>query len=88
VDAATLVQQARRQVSELTGMPAESIMGFKREGEGGWTVTVQALELSRVPSTMDILGTYEVTLSDDGELLGFRHLGRHRRSATDDGRSQ
>jgi hypothetical protein len=75
-------------VSELTGMPAESVTGLKRENGDGWTVTVEALELSRVPSTMDILGTYEVTLSDEGELRGFRHLGRHRRSATDDGRSQ
>ena len=75
-------------MSELTGMRAESVTGLKREDNNGWTVTVEALELARVPSTMDILGTYEVTLSEEGELLGFRHLGRHRRSATDDGRSQ
>jgi hypothetical protein len=74
-------------VTELTGMPAEAVTGLARGGDGGWTITVEALELSRVPNTMDVLGTYEVTLSDDGELRGFRHLGRHRRSATDDGRS-
>ena len=42
---------------------------------------------ARVPSTMDVLGTFEVTLSEDGEVLGFRRLGRHRPSATDDGRA-
>jgi hypothetical protein len=74
-------------VTELTGLPAETVTGLQRAGEDGWAVTVEALELARVPSTMDVLGTYEVTLSDEGELLGLRHLGRHRRSATGNGRS-
>jgi hypothetical protein len=86
VDPAGLVQQARRQVTELTGMSAEAVTGLRR-AEDNWMVTVEVLELARVPSTMDVLGTFEVTLSLDGELLGFRHLGRHRRSATGDGRS-
>jgi hypothetical protein len=74
-------------VTELTGLPAETVTGLHRAGDDSWAVTVEALELARVPSTMDVLGTFEVTLSDGGELLGFRHLGRHRRSATNDGRS-
>jgi hypothetical protein len=80
-----LVQEARRQVSELTGLRAEAVTGLNRAGDDRWVVTVEALELSRVPSTMDVLGTFEVTLSEDGELLGLRRLGRHRRSATEQG---
>ena len=64
----------------------EAVTGLRRD-DGGWTVTVEALELARVPSTMDVLGTYEITLSDEGRLLGLRHVGRHRRSATDHGGS-
>lgn len=86
MDVAALVQQARQQVTELTGMPAEAVTGLRRD-DGGWTVTVEALELARVPSTMDVVGTYEITLSDEGRLLGLRHVGRHRRSATDQGGS-
>jgi hypothetical protein len=82
-----LVQQARRHVSELTGLRAESVTSLDRAGDDRWVVTVEMLELSRVPSTMDVLGTFEVPLSGDGELLGFRRLGRHRRSATDDGKA-
>jgi gas vesicle protein GvpO len=82
VDATTLVQQARRQVSELTGLRTESVTGLRRNGES-WVVTVEALELARVPSTMDVVGTFEVTLGGDGQLMGFRHVGRHRRSETD-----
>lgn len=81
-----LTQQARQLVTELTGMPAESVTGLRRV-EGAWTVTVEALELARVPSTMDVLGTYEITLSDDGRLHDLRRVARHRRSATEPGGS-
>jgi hypothetical protein len=82
-----LAQQARRQVSELTGLQAETVTGLNRAGDDRWVVTVEALELARVPNTMDVLGTFEVTMSDDGEMLGFRRLGHRRRSSTEDGRS-
>jgi hypothetical protein len=80
-----LVQRARRQVSELTGLQAETVVALNPAGDDRWAVTVEALELARVPSTMDVLGTFEVTLSADGELLGFRRLGHRRRSSTEDG---
>jgi Gas vesicle synthesis protein GvpO len=80
-----LVQQARRQVSELTGLQAETVVGLNPAGDDRWAVTVEVLELARVPSTMDVLGTFEVTLSADGALLGFRRLGHRRRSSTEDG---
>jgi hypothetical protein len=80
-----LVQQARRQVAELTGLQTETVVGLNPAGDDRWAVTVEALELARVPSTMDVLGTFEITLSTDGELLHFRRLGHRRRSSTDDG---
>jgi hypothetical protein len=79
-----LVQEARRHVSALTGLSPETVTGLDHV-EDHWVVTVELLELARVPNTMDLLGTFEVTLSEDGELLGFRRLGRRRRSATDFG---
>jgi hypothetical protein len=85
VQVGDLVQEARRQVSELTGLRAETVTGLSRVGDDRWVVTVEMLELSRVPNTMDVLGTFEVTLSEKGELLGLRRLGRHRRSATVEG---
>jgi hypothetical protein len=86
VQAGDLVQEARRQVSELTGLSAETVTGMHRGADDSWVVMVEMLELTRVPNTMDVLGTFEVTLSADGELLGFRRLGRHRRSATEEGK--
>jgi hypothetical protein len=85
VQTGELVQQARQQVSALTGLQAETVTGLSRADGDGWVVTVEALELARVPSTMDVLGTFEVTISADGELLGFRRVGHRRRSATENG---
>jgi Gas vesicle synthesis protein GvpO len=84
VKAAELIELAKRQVAELTGLKTETVSSFSRDGDENWIVKVEALELTRVPSTMDVLGTYEVTISNDGELVGFRRARRYHRSSTED----
>jgi hypothetical protein len=84
VVAAELIQQAKRQVAELTGLRPETVSGLTRDGDDNWVIRVEALELTRVPQTMDVLGTYEVKLSDDGELVGFRRRRRYHRASTED----
>ena len=79
-----LLDVAREQVAEVTGQPVETVSGLHRNGEGTWIVNVEVLEMRRVPSTMDLLASYEVTLSDDGELLGFERRRRYHRAAADD----
>ena len=46
---------------------------------------VEVLEVERVPNTMDVLASYEVLLSDDGEVLGFNRRRRYHRAAVDQG---
>jgi hypothetical protein len=75
---------ARQQVVEVTGRPVETISGFHRANGDGWIVDLEVLELERVPSTMDLLATYSVTLSDDGDVVGFERRRRYHRAAVDD----
>lgn len=82
--AGELIEQAKRQVAELTGLKPETVSSFSRDGDENWIVRVEALELTRVPRTMDVLGTYEVTISGDGELVGFRRARRYHRASTED----
>ena len=77
---AQLAQRARRELSEITGLDAESVTSLERVDDGTWKVTVELLELSRVPETDDMLGSYEVELDETGELLGYRRLRRYTRS--------
>ncbi|MEA2126892.1 MAG: hypothetical protein QOI80_3674 [Solirubrobacteraceae bacterium] len=87
VRATDVVQKARRQLSELTGRDAENVLGVERlDGDDdGWRVTLELLELSRVPNTMDLLGCYVVRLDDDGELVEYSRTRRYARGQADEG---
>jgi hypothetical protein len=82
-----LVGRARQQVEELFGKPVEAVSGFEQsngDGDGkGWTVTLELLELERIPDTTSLLGTYEATLDGDGNLLGAKRLRRYPRNQSD-----
>ena len=70
---------AVEQMQELIGRPVESITGMEKDGNE-WTVTLEVLELERVPTTTDVLGKYEVTLDKDGELTGAQRTRRYPRA--------
>ena len=78
-----LVGRAREQVEELFGKPIEAVTGFEQADGKGWTVTLELLELPRIPDTTSLLGTYEATLDGDGNLLGARRLRRYPRNQSD-----
>ena len=57
----------------------ETVMGVEEE-EGEWKVTVEALERKAVPDTQDLLGRYEIRLSKNGELIGWKQKMIRKRS--------
>jgi hypothetical protein len=75
---AELAKTARKQVAELTGRSPESVLGLRRDDDG-WKVTVEVVELSRIPNSTDLLGCYVVTLDDEGELVGYERVRRYQR---------
>jgi len=79
-------EQAARQLLELTGKQSEGITGLERT-EDGWTVHVDVVELTRIPSTTDVLATYEVEVDQHGDLQGYRQLRRFVRGSADGDRS-
>jgi gas vesicle protein GvpO len=82
-----LLEVAREEVADVTGSTVETVSGFQRDKDNGWVVTVEVLELERVPNTMDLLATYNVSLSEAGEVLGFERSRRYHRAAVElDGR--
>ena len=73
-----LARAARGQLAELTGRAPESVLGLRKD-EDGWKVTVELVELRRVPNSTDLLGCYVVTLDDNGELVGYERVRRYQR---------
>ena len=85
---AQLARRASRELAEITGLKPESVTSLERADDGGWRVTVELLELSRVPDTDDILGSYRAELDENGELLSYQRLRRYARSHASEERSE
>jgi Gas vesicle synthesis protein GvpO len=75
ISARDLTIAARETVQDLTGYPPEAVSGLQWDGES-WLVTVDVLELERIPSTTDLLATYVVQLDEGGGLLGYKRIKR------------
>ena len=71
---------AQEQLEQLTGRTVESVSGLARQPDG-WVVTLELVELERVPPTTDILASYRVELNEDGELMGYMRVNRYYRNA-------
>jgi hypothetical protein len=80
--AAKAGQLGRRQIAELTGKEPEGITGVER-AEDGWIVGVEVVEDRRIPSSSDILATYETEIDMDGELVSYRRVRRYPRGRGD-----
>ena len=80
LSAAELAGLARRKLAEITGLEVESVTAVERNDDGSWVVRVELLELSRIPETDDLLGSYEVDMDESGELRGYRRVRRYARS--------
>jgi gas vesicle protein GvpO len=82
-DVKAIVDQARRQAQEVLGLEPESVSGFERKNDE-WTVTVEVVEMRRIPESTDVLASYDVTLDEDGNLIGATQRRRYRRSQAEE----
>ena len=81
-DAGRMVRRARRQLQELRGVEPESVSGVARTANG-WRVSLEVVEVHRIPESTDVLATYQLELDADGELLTFERTHRYYRSEAD-----
>jgi len=84
LSATEAIKRVRRELPQLLGRPIESVLGVQRDEDEGWKVTVAVVELSRIPSTTDVLGAYAVTLDHSGELVGYSRNRRYHRNQADE----
>jgi hypothetical protein len=74
-----IVIEAVRQLQELVGRPIESVTGIEKHGKE-WKLSLEVLELQRVPNTTDVLGNYEVRVDENGELKAVHRTQRYARA--------
>jgi hypothetical protein len=81
-DARATVQRAREQLEALLEGPVESVSSFERTNDG-WLVTLEVVEVSRIPETTDVLASYEMELDEDRNLRRYARVRRYQRSQSD-----
>jgi len=70
IEMMSLAERAKEQLAEVTGFsPVAAVGGFK--DEEGWHISVDVLEMARLPESTDIIGTYMVTLDPEGNMVKF-----------------
>jgi len=73
-----MVHTAKELLSGLTGLKVDTVSGVAKD-DRGWHVTLELVEMRRIPDGNDMLATYEVLLSDSGDLLSYERTRRYRR---------
>jgi hypothetical protein len=83
IAAGEAIRSAREVIAELTGKQPEGISGINRSDDGGWAISIDVVELVRIPSSTDLLATYEVCLDADGGLVDMERSRRYTRNQVD-----
>jgi gas vesicle protein GvpO len=83
---ARALEAAKQQLRSLQGADAETVSAFERT-ENGWRVTLEVVELRRIPETTDVLASYAVEVDGDGSLLAYERIRRYTRTEALDGSS-
>ena len=76
-----IVRMAKEQLVELTGLQADTVSGLQHEDDG-WHVTIELVDLKRIPESSDVLDTYDVLLDDTGMLINYQRVRRYLRGET------
>ena len=65
-----LAERAKSQLAEVTGLKPITVTGSFKD-EQGWHITLDMLEMARIPTATDVLGDYDVLVDDNGDMLKF-----------------
>ena len=78
-----IVRSAKEQLTELTGLEADAVSALERY-DNGWRVTLDLIEMRRIPDSTDLMGTFEAEIDDGGNLLTYKRTRRYCRAETVD----
>jgi len=73
-----IAQRAKEQLAQLTGLRPDTVSALRRDEEG-WHVTVDMIELKRIPEATDVLASYDALLDDEGNLVSYQRTKRYYR---------
>ena len=74
-----LIQKAREQLTELTGLELGSTLSARKDGDV-WKVQVEVLEKKSLPDSQDLLATYDLTMDKEANVVDFERVSMRKRS--------
>jgi hypothetical protein len=83
MNAQEVISKAHGYFATIGKKTDEGVTSLSRKSDG-WTVCIEELERKGIPDTMDILGLYEINLSNEGELLSVERKKLRKRGDTSD----
>lgn len=78
MDAIAIARRAREALAEQTGFRHERVVGVAKN-DAGWQVSIDVVELRRIPDSADVLATYFVDLDEEGNVVGYHRARRYLR---------
>jgi hypothetical protein len=79
-----VLAHARRELQDLLGHPVERVSGVAPDGDG-WRLSLDVVELERIPDSTSVLGCYEVVLDEEGDIVEYERTHRYYRNRADEG---
>ena len=79
--ASEVTRVAEKELAGLTKLEPSGVKGVSKDEEG-WHVKVEMIEKKSIPDGMDLLGLYEVTLDEEGNVLKFERRQLRKRMDT------
>lgn len=74
--AAQVVVHALKEVAHISGLDGDHVSSVACEPDG-WHVTVDLIELRRIPASTDVIAAYDAVFSPDGSLLSYHRRRRY-----------
>ena len=74
-----ILPESRAEIEVLTGRPVDSVSAVRRSDDG-WTLTLEMVELERIPASTSVLGSYEVVVDLEGAVIGYHRVRRYYRN--------
>ncbi len=78
VGAAAVARHAKSELENITGLDADRVSAVEQKPDG-WHVTVDLVELRRIPAATDAIAAYEAIFGPTGVLLSYRRTRRYMR---------
>jgi Gas vesicle synthesis protein GvpO len=77
-----ITERAKSQLATATNLEPLIVSGADKETDG-WRLTVEMLELDRIPASQGVVGSYDVRLNDHGDLVTWRRTSLRKRDETE-----